>query len=256
MARGHLSITAIPDIPLIEPGDDLAAIVEARIRDAGLWLQDLDVVAITQKIVSKAENRYIFLDEVEPTQEAIDLAAELALDARKVEIVLRESTCIVRKRRGILITQHRLGLVMANAGVDESNISQQDGRHRVLRLPQNPDRTCRDLKRRWDARFSANIGVVMTDTFGRPLRNGVVGVAIGAAGLPSLCSLVGEPDLAGRPLQGTESAFADEIASAASLLMGQAAEGLPVVLVRGLHWHSESRPALDLARPREQDMFR
>ncbi len=155
-----------------------------------------------------------------------------------------------------MITEHRLGHVMANAGVDQSNIEHPDDVERVLLLPEDPDGFCAELKRSLDQAFEAELAVVMNDSFGRPLRNGVVGVAIGAAGLPCLRDLVGEPDLFGRPLRVTEVAFADEIASAASLVMGQGDEGRPAVVIRGLSWAGAPRPATDLVRPKQRDMFR
>jgi len=162
----------------------------------------------------------------------------------------------VRYRKDVLIVAHRLGFVMANAGVDQSNVDQQDGHERVLLLPVNPDASCTVLKNRLDAAFAVDLGVVINDSFGRPWRNGVVGVALGAAGLPSLQNLIGSPDLFGRELRVTEVAFADEIAAAASMLMGQGNEGLPLVHVRGLDWNEPSRNGAALLRPKQQDLFR
>jgi len=156
----------------------------------------------------------------------------------------------------VLIVAHRLGFVMANAGVDQSNIEPRDGSERVLLLPLDPDASCAMLKTRMDKAFSADLGIVINDSFGRPWRNGVVGVALGAAGLPSLLSLVGAPDLFGRAMRVTEVALADEIAAAASMVMGQADERLPLVHVRGLRVDASPRNAAALLRPREQDMFR
>jgi coenzyme F420-0:L-glutamate ligase / coenzyme F420-1:gamma-L-glutamate ligase len=156
----------------------------------------------------------------------------------------------------LLIVAHRLGFVMANAGVDQSNIENTDGKERVLLLPLDPDGSAAALKARFDAAFAAEVGVIINDSFGRPWRNGVVGVALGVAGLPSLIDMIGVPDLFGRPMQVTEIAVADEIAAGASLLMGQAAEGWPVVVVRGLTFDAAARPASALVRPRELDMFR
>jgi coenzyme F420-0:L-glutamate ligase / coenzyme F420-1:gamma-L-glutamate ligase len=241
---------------MIEPGDDLAAILVERLRAASLDLRDGDVVVVAQKIVSKAEARYVDLDDVVPSPEALELAGRLKKDPRYVQAVLDESTEIVRQREGLLIAEHRLGFVMANAGIDQSNIEHPDGRERVLLLPENPDASCARLKIAFDDAFGADVAVVMNDSFGRPLRNGVVGVAIGAAGLPCLRNLVGEPDLFGRALRVTEVAFADEVASAASMIMGQSGEGRPVVHIRGLTWSGAPGPAADLARPKQRDMFR
>ena len=256
MSAATVMLTAVPGIPLIEPGDDLAAILIEAVRAAGLFLREGDVVVVAQKIVSKAEGRYLDLADVVPSPRAIELAGRLKKDPRYVEAVLGESTEIVRQREGLVIAEHRLGFVMANAGVDQSNIEHPDGRERVLLLPENPDASCAKLKKALDEAFNADVAVVMNDSFGRPLRNGVVGVAIGAAGIPCLRNLIGEPDLFGRALRVTEVAFADEIASAASMVMGQSGEGRPVVHIRGLTWSGPPSPAIDLARPKQRDMFR
>lgn len=256
MTATTVSLTAVPGIPLIEPGDDLAAILIGALRAAAIELRDGDVVAVAQKIVSKAEGRYVDLAAVEPSPRASGLAVRLKKDPRHVEVVLGESTEIVRSREGLLITEHRLGHVMANAGVDQSNIDHPGGAERVLLLPEDPDGSCAKLKRALDEAFGAEVAVVMNDSFGRPLRNGVVGVAIGVAGLPCLRDLVGEPDLFGRALRVTEVAFADEIASAASMVMGQSGEGRPVVVIQGLTWRGAPGRARDLVRPKQRDLFR
>lgn len=169
--------------------------------------------------------------------------------------MLSESSEVVRTRKNAMIVAHRLGFVMANAGIDESNI-QQDRGHRVLLLPENPDASCQNLKIELDRRFDVSVGVIMNDSFGRPWRNGVVGVALGSAGIPSLQSMIGEPDLFGRPMEVTEIAIADELAAAASLAMGQAAEGQPIVHVRGFSSSAPVNAPSVLVRPKEQDMFR
>jgi coenzyme F420-0:L-glutamate ligase/coenzyme F420-1:gamma-L-glutamate ligase len=256
MTAATVMLTALPGIPLIEPGDDLAGTLTKALRAAGLFLRDHDIVVVAQKIVSKAEGRYLDLDDIVPSTEAIELASRLKKDPRYVEAVLGESTEIVRQREGLMIAEHRLGFVMANAGVDQSNIEHRDGGERVLLLPENPDASCAKLKNALDETFQVNVAVVMNDSFGRPLRNGVVGVAIGAAGLPCLRNLVGEADLFGRTLRVTEVAFADEIASAASMLMGQSGEGRPVVHIRGLTWSGAPTSATELVRPKQRDMFR
>jgi coenzyme F420-0:L-glutamate ligase/coenzyme F420-1:gamma-L-glutamate ligase len=206
--------------------------------------------------VSKAENRYVDLDSVVPSERALQLAPIVGKEPRYLEVILSESDEIIRHRPGIVITAHRLGFVMANAGIDESNIEHPEGRPRVLLLPVNPDSSAADLKSRFDREFGANVGVIINDSFGRPWRNGVVGVALGAAGVPSLIDMIGAPDMFGRAMRVTEISVADEIASGASLLMGQGAEGLPVVVVRGASFKAPIRPASDLLRPRERDMFR
>jgi len=251
-----VTLTAVEGLPLIEPGNDLAAILVDGIRRAGIAPRDHDVLVIAQKIVSKAEGRYVELRDVVPSPRAIELAEIVHKDARIVEVILSEAQEIVRYRKDVLIVAHRLGFVMANAGVDQSNIDHREGSERLLLLPLDPDASCAMLKTRIDAAFSVDLGVVVNDSFGRPWRNGVVGVALGAAGLPSLQSLVGAPDLFGRVLRVTEVAFADEIAAAASMLMGQGDEGLPLVHVRGLDWKAFPRNAAALVRPKPQDLFR
>jgi coenzyme F420-0:L-glutamate ligase / coenzyme F420-1:gamma-L-glutamate ligase len=256
MAAPTVTLIAVPDIPLIEPDDDLPNVLIDALRNARIELQARDVVVVAQKIVSKAENRYLELSEVEPSPRALEIAGRLQKDPRHVEAILRESREVVRERTGLLITEHRLGYVMANAGIDQSNVAQANGSNRVLLLPQDPDGFCNMLKHKLDAAFGTEVAVVMNDSFGRPLRNGVVGVALGAAGLPCLVNLVGTKDLFGRTLEVTEVAFADEIASAASMLMGQAGEGLPVIVIRGLRWHAPEGRAADLIRPKQRDLFR
>ncbi|MGE3150699.1 MAG: coenzyme F420-0:L-glutamate ligase, partial [Pseudorhodoplanes sp.] len=220
-------------------------------------LRDRDVLVVAQKIVSKAEGRYVSLADVKPSQRAAALALEVDKDPRLVELILAQSDEVIRYRRGVLVVAHRLGFVMANAGIDQSNIEHPDGDERVLLLPENPDRSCLVLKERLERHFGVTIGVVINDSFGRAWRNGVVGVALGAAGLPALQDLVGQPDLFGRPLRVTQIAFADEIAAAASLVMGQAGEGRPAVLVRGLKWEDRDiSPARALIRLKEDDLFR
>jgi coenzyme F420-0:L-glutamate ligase/coenzyme F420-1:gamma-L-glutamate ligase len=247
---------ALPGIPLIEPGDDLAAILIDGIEASGHAPRDRDVLVVAQKIVSKAEGRYRRLDETDPSPRAREIARESHKDPRLVEVILSESRDIIRCKRDVIIVEHHLGFVMANAGVDQSNIA-HDGAERVLLLPADPDGTCRELKRRLDVHFGVSFGVIINDSFGRAWRNGVVGVALGAAGLPSLVDMVGEPDLFGRKLRVTQIALADEIAAAASLVMGQAAERQPAVLVHGVDWGERAEAsARALLRPRELDLFR
>jgi coenzyme F420-0:L-glutamate ligase / coenzyme F420-1:gamma-L-glutamate ligase len=250
-----ITYTALPGIPLVEPGDDVCGVIKDGLEREEIVLQNGDIIVIAQKIVSKAENRYVELSKVVPSARALELAKLIGKDPRHIETVLSESSELVRYRQNVMIVAHRLGFVMANAGIDESNIG-ADGHDRVLLLPNDPDKTCVDLKRQLDAEFSISIGVIINDSFGRPWRNGVVGVALGAAGLPALESLVGSPDLFGRPMKVTEVAVADELAAAASLVMGQGAEGLPVVHVRGFKSHAPENNAAALCRPKDRDMFR
>jgi len=195
------------------------------------------------------------LASVTASPRAIALALEVGKDPRLVEVILSESTRVVRSRPNLLILQHRLGFVMANAGVDHSNVAPQDGVDRVLLLPRDPDASADALRRALAARFGVSLGVIISDSFGRPWRRGTAGVAIGAAGLPSLIDLRGLPDLFGRTLEVSIVGFADEIAAAASLLQGQAAEASPVVVVRGLAWSAPDAPAAELVRPPQEDLF-
>jgi coenzyme F420-0:L-glutamate ligase / coenzyme F420-1:gamma-L-glutamate ligase len=239
---------------MVHPGDDLPEMIIAGLDRAGEVLRDRDVVVIAQKIVSKAEGRIVDLEDVVPSAGAIALAAEVGKDPAIVEVVLSESAKVVRSRPNLMIMQHRLGFVMANAGVDQSNVGAADGRHRALLLPRDPDGSARAI--RAALRREADVGVVISDSFGRPWRRGTAGVAIGAAGLPSLIDMRGQPDLFGRTLEVTVIGFADEIAAAAGLLQGQAAEAQPVVVVRGLSWTAPDAPVNELVRPPEEDLFR
>jgi coenzyme F420-0:L-glutamate ligase / coenzyme F420-1:gamma-L-glutamate ligase len=257
MAVGRrLEYIALDGIPHVEPGDDLAALIGGALGRMKLKLSRGDVLVIAQKVVSKSEGRYVRLSEVQPTAAARELAAAVGKDPRFLEIVLSESDEIVKYRTNVVIAAHRLGFVMANAGIDQSNIEHRDGEERVLLLPKDPDASALRLKSALDPTGELALGVIINDSFGRPWRNGVVGVALGAAGVPSLLSQVGVSDMFGRAMRVTEIAIADEIAAAASLVMGQAGEGLPVVLVRGLKLEGAASPASVLARPKSQDMFR
>jgi coenzyme F420-0:L-glutamate ligase / coenzyme F420-1:gamma-L-glutamate ligase len=251
-----VTLTPIPDIPLVRPGDDLAALIIAACERSALAPAAGDVVVVAQKVVSKAEGRYVDLAPVRPSARAQELAAQVGKEARLVEVILQESRRVVRHRPGVLIVEHRLGFVMANAGVDHSNVDPQMGAEPVLLLPRDPDASAAGLRDRLAAHFHAQLAVVITDSFGRAWRRGTVGVALGAAGLPSLLDLRGKPDLFGHALRVTQTGFADEIAGAASLVMGQADEARPVVLLRGLAWAGADAPAATLIRPAEEDLFR
>jgi coenzyme F420-0:L-glutamate ligase / coenzyme F420-1:gamma-L-glutamate ligase len=250
-----LVLTAVPGIPLIEIGDDLATIIVKALRDADLALAAGDVLVLAQKIVSKAEARLVDLASVAPSPRAVALAKETGKDARLVELILEESTEVLRYRPGVLIVAHKLGLVLANAGIDRSNVG-EDGSEHVLLLPRDPDRSCAELRRAIATATGVEPGVMIIDSIGRAWRNGTIGTAIGVAGLPGLLDLRGTPDLFGRPLETTEIGLADELAAAASLVMGQAGEGTPVVLARGLGYGRRDGTASELVRAREKDLFR
>jgi coenzyme F420-0:L-glutamate ligase/coenzyme F420-1:gamma-L-glutamate ligase len=253
-AAPRITYTGLPGIPLIREGDDLAAIISAALGEAGIVLENGDVLVIAQKIVSKAEGRRATLSALTPSAEAHRLSEIVKKDPRHVEAILSESTEVIRATEGVLIVVHRLGFVMANAGIDQSNVG--DDPEGILLLPRDPDATCARAKAELDVRYKVDVGIIINDSFGRPWRNGVVGVAIGVAGIPALQSLVGTPDLHGRALRITEVALADELAAAASLVMGQSAEGLPVVHVRGFAATGEPGNAAALIRPKERDLFR
>lgn len=245
-----LELIAIPGIPMVQAGDDLAALIADGLARANIAPRAGDVLVVAQKVVSKAEGRMVDLATVAPSLRALALAEEVRKDPRLVELILSESVRVVRARPGLLIVEHRLGFVMANAGVDRSNVAPQDGAERALLLPRDPDASAEALRAR------LGVPVVISDSFGRAWRRGTVGVAIGAAGLPALLDLRGRPDLFGRRLEVSITGFADEIAAAASLLMGQGAEARPVVLVRGLEWNAPPSRAAELVRPAEEDLFR
>jgi coenzyme F420-0:L-glutamate ligase / coenzyme F420-1:gamma-L-glutamate ligase len=256
VAPGAVTLLPLRGIKLVEPGDDLGAITVAAFTANGVVPQAGDVLVVAQKIVSKAEGRYVDVTTVSPSERAVELARELDKDPRFVEVVLSESKRVVRHRPGLLIVEHRLGFIMANAGIDHSNLPAQAGAERVLLLPKDPDGSARALQEHLADACGARIAVIIADSFGRPWRKGTVGIALGAAGLPALIDLRGRPDLFGRALLVTETGFADEIAAAAGLLMGQADEAVPMVLVRGLSWSAPEVSAAALVRPAEHDLFR
>jgi coenzyme F420-0:L-glutamate ligase / coenzyme F420-1:gamma-L-glutamate ligase len=251
-----LEIIALQGLPWISAGDDLVKLIASALELNGIALRAGDVLVVAQKIVSKAEGRFVDLATIEPSAAAIALAADVDKDPRLVEVILSESVRVVRARRGVLIVEHRLGFIMANAGVDQSNVAPVDGSQRALLLPDNPDHSAETLRRGLAALIGIDIAVVINDSFGRPWRRGTAGVAIGAAGLPALIDLRGQPDLFGRRLEVSVIGFADEVASAASLLMGQADEALPVVLIRGLRWSAPESTAASIIRSPNEDLFR
>jgi coenzyme F420-0:L-glutamate ligase / coenzyme F420-1:gamma-L-glutamate ligase len=251
-----VEVIAVSGLPLVQPGADLLRLIIEAIEAGGHALADGDVMVVAQKVVSKAEGRYVDLATVRPSARALSLAEEVGKDARLVEVILGESRRVVRHRPGVLIVEHRLGFVVANAGIDQSNVDPKSGREPVLLLPEDPDGSAQRLHDGLARDCGKQVGVVISDSFGRAWRLGTIGTALGVAGLPALVDLRGRPDLYGRALQVSETAFADEIAAAASLLMGQADEALPVVLVRGLRWSAPTSPAASLLRDPEHDLFR
>jgi coenzyme F420-0:L-glutamate ligase/coenzyme F420-1:gamma-L-glutamate ligase len=255
-APAELTLRALDGVPMIKTGDDLAGIVLTALEAAGLPLQNGDVVVLAQKIVSKAEGRLIELGSIEPSPKAIEIAAQSHKDPRVVELILAESDEILRVRPGAIIVAHRLGFVAANAGIDQSNIGNGDEDDRVLLLPLDPDGTCDRLRAEFKSRTGSDVAVVIIDSIGRAWRNGTVGTAIGVSGMAGLLDLRTKPDLFGRPLKTSELGLADELASAASLIMGQSSEGRPVVLARGVPYARRDGNAHELIRPKEIDLFR
>ncbi|MCW5887134.1 MAG: coenzyme F420-0:L-glutamate ligase [Anaerolineales bacterium] len=240
---------------MVQPGDDLAALLLAALLRQGLTLQDGDVIVLAQKIVSKAEGRYRQLGEVMPTERALELAAQTEKDPRLVQLILDESNEVLRARPGLLVVEHRLGFVSANAGIDHSNLPGSD-EDAYLLLPQDPDASASRLRAILQTASGAQLGVLIIDSHGRAWREGTLGTTIGLSGLPGLVDLRGTPDLAGRPLRVTQLAAGDELAAAASLAMGQAAEGCPAVHVRGFPYALREATLSELLRPRARDEFR
>src|SRR5262245_20088355 len=256
-AAASLTLLALEGLGRIAAGDDLAGRILAAADDVGLALRDGDVLAVAQKIVSKAEDRYAVLDDVAPSERARELAAICRKDPRVIELVLAESRAVLRAVPGLIVVEDRRGLVLANAGVDRSNVElDARGRERVLLLPVDPDASAARLRARIRELAGVDVGVLINDSVGRAWRLGTVGTAIGASGIPGLLDLRGTPDLDGRALQITKVGYADELAAAASAVMGQAGEGRPVVLIRGLALPRRDGSARELQRPLDQDLFR
>jgi coenzyme F420-0:L-glutamate ligase / coenzyme F420-1:gamma-L-glutamate ligase len=252
----ELKLIALPGIPPVSSGDDLAALTASAVARAGLALRAEDVLVVAQKVISKAEGRRIALADVVPSTRALELAQTVEKDPRLVELVLGESRRVVRAVKDVLIVEHRLGFIMANAGIDQSNVADPRSGEYALLLPEDPDASAARLRERLHTLTGEAPGVVISDSFGRPWRVGTVGVAIGCAGFPATLDLRGQMDLFGRPLRVTVIGHADEIASAASVLMGQASEGRPVILIRGLASPAAHEPAAALIRAPPQDLFR
>jgi coenzyme F420-0:L-glutamate ligase / coenzyme F420-1:gamma-L-glutamate ligase len=250
-----LTLHSLAGMPEVLPGDDLAALLAAALQRAALTPTAHDVLIVAQKIVSKAEGRYVELSTVRPQPRALELAAVTGKDARLIELILAESSAVLRAQRDVLIVRHRLGFVMANAGIDRSNVGADGAAERVLLLPQDPDASAAALRAALQERCGAACGVIISDSFGRAWRKGVVNIALGAAGIAALVNRRGERDRAGRKLEVTEVALGDALAAAAGLLMGEAAEGIPAVLVRGLRLAAAAVPARTLIRPLAEDLF-
>ena len=254
----NLTLMTIEKIPLIQPGDDLAEIIANNTIQQGIIPQNGDIFVLAQKIVSKAEGRMVNLTTITPTAEAFHYSELTKKDPRFVELVLRESNCVVRTAFNTLIVEHKCGFISANAGIDHSNVQGTwgDDMDWVLLLPENPDRSASQIREKLEKRFNGSFGVLIIDSHGRAWRNGTVGISIGISGMPGLIDLRGKPDLFGFHLKITQVAAADELAAGASLLMGQASEKTPVVLARGFPYVLREGNLQELIRPKESDLFR
>lgn len=253
-----LTLTPIPGLPMVQPGDNLADMLMIGLARAGLNLEDGDILVLAQKIVSKAEGRLVNLAAVRPSDRALELADRAEKDPRVMELVLQESREVLRVRPGSVIVEHRLGFVCANAGIDHSNVA-GEGNHVeewVLLLPVDPDDSAHNVRKQLESASGCRLGVMIIDSHGRAWRLGVAGIAIGLSGMPALVDLRGQPDLMGYTLRHTTIGVADELAAGASLVMGQAAEGTPAVHVRGFPYALREGNLRELLRPHEQDMFR
>ncbi len=250
--KEQLSLLALQQFPLVQDGDDIGSLIVAGIMANDLAFQDDLIIVIAQKIVSKAEGRAIRLDSVEPGKEALLLAKKSGKDARLVELILSESNEVIRQADKLIITENKLGIIMANAGIDQSNV---DAGFALL-LPKNPDDSARKIGQQIGAELGFDVGIVIADSAGRPWRRGVVGIAIGVYGIPAVLDVRGSLDLNGRELVATEIGFADGIAAAATLLMGQGNEGTPVILLSGLTYDKSSSVATDILRDKNSDLFR
>ena len=249
-----LTVTPLQGFPIVQPGDALAPLVCAALAHEGLALEAGDIVVVASKIVSLSESRQVRLDQVKVSPEAIRLAEETGKDARLDELILRESVAVVRAKPGLIIARHRLGLVGANAGIDQSNIDHADGESALL-LPLDPDASAAALRTELGDRFGVAPGVIVSDSMNRPWRMGSLGVAIGCAGVPVLDDRIGDPDLYGRTLQHTIVNVADSLAAAAVLLMGETSERTPAALLRGYNAGPGGQTARDAIRPVGQDLF-
>jgi coenzyme F420-0:L-glutamate ligase/coenzyme F420-1:gamma-L-glutamate ligase len=248
LPNSRIILQAIPSLPMVQQGDDLAGLIADALARNHIGLENGDILVISSKIVSKAEGRFVDLSTVIPSEQAATLAGEIHKDPRLVELVLRESRAVSRTAPNVLIVQHRLGFTSANAGIDHSNVGFDLG-DTVLLLPEDPDRSATELRSALEAKHQVMLGVIISDTHGRPFRMGNLNVAIGAAGVPALVDQRGQTDLFGRTLVATITPLIDELATAAGLISGQADEGQPVVLIRGVQWKPDDSTAMMLVRP-------
>ena len=252
----NLELLAIENIPLIEPGDDLVSILIQTIKEEKIKLRRGDILVIAQKVVSKSENRYVYLNDVTPSSEAIRIAKNSDKDPKLVQLILNESIKVIRQGRGVIVVENKLGFIHANAGIDKSNIESDTDNPKVLLLPKDPDNSALKIKEEIFRQTELKVGIIINDSSGRAWRKGIVGIAIGSSGVEVLLNLRGQKDLYGNTLEITEVGRVDEIASAASLLMGQANEGLPVIIVRGIPETSKVNNVKSILRDKSEDLFR
>jgi coenzyme F420-0:L-glutamate ligase/coenzyme F420-1:gamma-L-glutamate ligase len=253
MPTPALALYPVPDLPLVDADTDLAAVIAAAVSAAGLQPRPGDVLAVAQKIVSKAEGCQVDLNDISPSAEARELAQDGDKDPRLVELILRESRRVVRHNAGVIIVEHRLGIVLANAGIDRSNVAGDEDT--VLLLPKDPDVSAALLRKTLEEFFGVRLGILITDSVGRPWRLGTTGIAIGCAGITALTDMRGQVDMFGRVLQVAEVATADCIAGAAGLIMGEGADAVPVVLVRGIDAGESNQNAKTILRPENENLF-
>jgi len=256
MPPASLSLSVIRDIPLVRTGDDLAAIIMQAMSSCGYEFENNDIIAIAQKIVSKAQGRIVNLAEVTPSKEAVRLAREINKDPRQIELVLAEAKTVIACKPGVIIVEHHSGVILANAGIDHSNVSADSEGEYVSLLPEDSNRSAGDIKQAIESRCGKKIGVLITDSIGRPWRMGTTGIALGSAGILPLRDLRGNRDMFGHELMVSETADADSLASAACLLMGEADNATPVVLIRGFECIDTQLDSRQLLRPEEEDLFR
>jgi len=248
-----LHAIALQNFPMVQTGDDVLQLLIKSLNENNWQPQDNDIIVIASKIFSKSQGRYVSISSVTPSQQALELAEITGKDPKIVEIILSEASSVSRTAPNVMVTEHRLGFVSANSGIDQSNVGKEDT---VLILPENPDADAQELRKALQSHYSCQLGVVISDTHGRPFRLGNVGVAIGVAGIPALLDQRGEKDLFGRELKATVQGYADMVASTAHLLSGEGAEGRPVVCLRGLSYPKQNGNASDLYRDPKFDLYR
>ena len=254
-----LILTPLPNFPLVKPGDDISRFIETCMNKAGISVLEGDIFVIAQKVISKAENRLVYLKEVKPGRKARKLAAVCDKDPRLVELILGESQSVLRNVPGTIIVEHKLGFICANAGIDHSNVSGSygDPKDWVLLLPENPDGSAKSIQQELQGKYMVKLGILIIDSHGRAWRNGITGATIGLAGVPAIVDMRGKVDLFKYCLKVTQIAAADELAAGASLMMGQACEGTPIVHVRGFPYPLMDDSGLkDLIRDKKRDLFR